>query len=187
MTAVELIIVVGIFSVMASTVFFNYGKFQAKVEVKNLANEVALKAVEAQKSAVSGKWNTSFGNNKPAYGVVFNVTAPTQFAYFADFDNSNTCTGTQCSPPFAVGGEVQDVVTMTRGSIPASGLEVTGSGCPATVSALTVVFRRPNSSAVISSSPAHGCTPTNVAVTISSPASLSAKIYLYASGRVQVN
>lgn len=187
MTAIELIIVLGIFSVMASTVFFNYGKFQAKVEIKNLANEVALKTVEAQKSAVSGKWNTSFGSNKPAYGVVFNVALPTQFAYFADFDNSNTCTGTQCDPPFTVGGEVQDVITMTRGSIPVSGLEMIGAGCPATVSALTVAFRRPNASAIISSSPAHGCTPTNVAVTISSPSSLSAKVYLYASGRIQVN
>ena len=55
MTYVELIVVLSIFSVMTSVVLFNYNEFQAKIDIKVLANDIALKIVEAQKSALSGK------------------------------------------------------------------------------------------------------------------------------------
>ena len=58
MTYVELIVVLSIFSIMTSVVLFNYGAFQAKVDIKNLASDIALKIVEAQKSALSGKLST---------------------------------------------------------------------------------------------------------------------------------
>ncbi|KKQ07855.1 MAG: hypothetical protein US18_C0006G0001, partial [Parcubacteria group bacterium GW2011_GWB1_36_5] len=48
MTYVELIVVLSIFAVMSSIVLFNYGEFQAKVDIKNLASDIALKIVEAQ-------------------------------------------------------------------------------------------------------------------------------------------
>ena len=67
MTYVELIVVLSIFSAMTSVVLFNYGEFQAKVDIKNLASDIALKIVEAQKSSLSGKLPESFPVNwKPS-------------------------------------------------------------------------------------------------------------------------
>ena len=45
MTYVELIVVLGIFAVMLSISMFNYKRFQGKVDIKNLANDIALKLV----------------------------------------------------------------------------------------------------------------------------------------------
>src|SRR3989344_4815832 len=79
MSYVELIVVLSIFSVMTSVVLFNYGSFQAKVDIKNLASDIALKVVEAQKSSLSGKLlpPTHIPPNpntwKPSYGLFFDA------------------------------------------------------------------------------------------------------------------
>ncbi len=189
MTAIELVIVLGIFTFIASTVVFNYGKFQSKVDIKNLANEIAIKITEAQRGAVAGKINSSVSAGwKPAYGVLFNTAFNNKFLYFIDLDNSNTCTGAQCST-FTVGGEVLEVITITKGNtIPVSGLQISGAGCPSTVSNLAVVFTRPDSSPSLTSSQiTSGCTPTEALINVSSPVSMTGKIRIYATGRIQMN
>src|SRR3989338_9773919 len=89
MTYVELIVVLMIFATISSIVLFNYQEFQTKVDIKNLASDIALKIVEAQKSAISGKLSAQ-GDfaPKPAYGIYFNLSPSTNFVYFADFDNN---------------------------------------------------------------------------------------------------
>ena len=42
MTYVELVVVLGIFAVMSNVVIFNYGGFQAKVDIKNLSKHITL-------------------------------------------------------------------------------------------------------------------------------------------------
>ena len=190
MTLFELIIVTGIFSIMSSVAIFNYGKLQAKIDIKNLANDIALKVVEAQKSSFSGKWNASFeANRKPAYGLYFDISIPTKFVYFSDLNNGGTCSDPGCVPPYSLGGEVTDVITVTRGNslTTPGGLEVAGSGCISPVSSLTIVFKRPNTSPTITSNPAQSCAISYITVNVTSPKSLSAKIKIYASGRVQID
>ena len=48
MTYVELIVVLAIFAILSSVVMFNYGNFQAKVDIKNLGSDIALKIVRTQ-------------------------------------------------------------------------------------------------------------------------------------------
>src|SRR3990167_3431372 len=92
MSYIELIVVLSIFSAMTSIVLFNYGDFQAKVDIKNLASDIALKVVEAQKMSLSGQFPPqpqygAIGDPaawKPSYGVSFDLTTPTQFIYFVD-------------------------------------------------------------------------------------------------------
>ena len=60
MTYVELIVVLSIFSIMTSIVLFNYNEFQAKVDIKVLANDIVLNIVEAQK--VSFIWEIAYTN-----------------------------------------------------------------------------------------------------------------------------
>jgi Tfp pilus assembly protein FimT len=194
MTAIELVIVAGIFSIVTSAAILNYKGFQGKVSLKNLANEIALQITEAQKSAISGKWQQGQGDTwRPAYGVAFNISAPTQFIYFADLDQSGNCTGSGCTPPYSVtaGGEVLSIITITGGSSiatsPTSGLEVSGSGCPSTVNNFSIVFKRPNTAPIFDANPDFGCTPTYLGVNIISSQSTTARVRVYASGRVQMN
>lgn len=98
MTYVELIVVMSIFSVMTSIVFFNYREFEDKVEIKSLTNDIALQIVKAQKESLSGKmppekqlkYLAECGETckdwKPSYGIYFNLPKNDKaFSYFADY------------------------------------------------------------------------------------------------------
>ncbi len=198
MTYLELIIVLSIFGVVSAIVVFSYKEFQAKVDINNLVNEVALKVVEAQKSATSGKLSplTSDSLWKPSYGVYFDVDTPTQFIYFTDVNNLNGCDDPQCLPAstfpyYSIGGEVTDVITITRGNfIPTNGIEVVGTVdtfCPPTINSVSLTFKRPNSAPTITTNPSVTCTISYVSITFSSSASATDKLRLYPSGRIQID
>ena len=190
MTYVELIVVLNIFSIMSSIVLFNYNKFQAKVDIKNLANDIALKIVEAQKSAMSGKWNTNAPSGwKPSYGVYFDLSVPNHFIYFADFVDINKQydAGSGCSTG---GGECLDDIEITKGKI--SKIEECSTStedCLSPVSTpnpLSITFTRPNSGA--SFSPNLSASSNYIRTTISSSDdSFNGYIKIYPSGRIQVN
>ncbi len=184
MTYVELIVVLSIFSVMTSIVIFNYGKFEEKVNIKVLANDIALKIVEAQKSSMAGLWNTNAPLDwKPSYGINFNTSNDTNkknFIYFTDLNADAYYRDLSCS------GECLDRISITKGDY-VSELGIIGDGCPATVNNLNIVFKRPNSSAIITSDPALLCNIFYVQISISSPQLLNAKIKVYPSGRIQIN
>jgi prepilin-type N-terminal cleavage/methylation domain-containing protein len=84
MTFVELIVVLGIFAAISSTVLFNYRDFSSNVALQNLAQDIALQIKRAQTDAVSGKLPTfSQGGDQslnpalvpldwtPSYGLAF--------------------------------------------------------------------------------------------------------------------
>lgn len=81
MTFIELIVVMGIFATIASTVLFNYRDFSENVNLKNLAQNIALQVKRAQTDAISGKLPTLSINQqggtplgwKPSYGIAFNI------------------------------------------------------------------------------------------------------------------
>src|SRR3989344_6584389 len=183
MTYVELIVVLSIFSVMTSIALFDYNKFQAKVDIKVLANEIALKIVGAQKFALSGKLPQecidvpgSCADWKPSYGIYFDAAAPSEFVYFANIDNNNYYDSSSDS--------ILDSITILKGNS-ISGLEVVG--CPE-VTDLSIVFRRPNSGALITSNGFSLSSCISYArITITSPQSPSANIRVYPSGRIQIN
>ena len=181
MTYVELIVVLGIFSLITSVSFFNYGKFEQKVNIKILANDVALKVVEAQKNSLSGKWNSSAGSSwKPSYGIHFDITNNNKnFIYFVDLNNNTFYDNPGC------GGECLDQITITKGNS-ISELGIVGIGCPSTVNNLDIVFKRPDSSAIITSKPALSCSVSYIQITLTSLSSITAKIRIYPSGRIQI-
>ena len=195
MTYVELIVVLSIFAVLSSVIIFNHGKFQAKVDLKNLASDIALKIVEAQKSALSGKWNSNALTNwKPSYGVFLtssllqdysdNIYLNKKFIYFADldqnnsFDDSPSCTTTECL----------EKITITKGNYIDRIDRYSGITSTQILNPLSVTFKRPDSSAVFKDS--NGVTLTGfdyMQITIKSPKEVVAFIKIYPSGRVQVN
>lgn len=80
LTFIELIVVMSIFSIIASVVLFNFSSFSTNITSQNLAQEIALQIKEAQTSALSGVNPSIFQSdpdlNKegaPSYGVRFNI------------------------------------------------------------------------------------------------------------------
>ncbi len=204
MTYVELIVVLSIFATMSSIVLFDYGTFQAKIDIRNLANDIALRVVEAQKSAMGGKFTTKIPQVpswKPAYGIYFNFKSGdggnrASFSSFADLNNdtffSDFISSTICLDSADVNDECTEKVLLTRGNT-ISKIEIfyTNSST-STVSDsdyLSVVFTRPNSVPVIALNGVVLLSVSYIQITISPPQSvtLAAKIRVYASGRIQVN
>src|SRR3989344_223578 len=157
MTYVELIVVLSIFAVMSTIVMFSYNKFQAKVDVKNLASDIALKIIEAQKSAVNGVLPFGYTPDvdpwKPSYGIYFNKSLNPdpdnnntpfneEFTYFADLDQGGDLDNL----------EVLNFTKIIKGDTISSIEECDSGGCSSIGGDdLTIIFTRPDSSAVFSS------------------------------------
>lgn len=208
-TYVELIVVLSIFSTMTSIVLFNYNKFQEKVDIKVLANDIAMKIVEAQKSALSGllpplaqqtqvdsTWKPSYGiylypsGGTDTDGIIFNK----KIIYFSDLgiwdslNNRNTqnslyditsCPGT---------GECLDKIIITKGSHIYRIDSYLGSTPTQMNYPLSITFKRPESTAFFN---ANGSMLTGfdyIQITVSSPDnSIKSYIKVYPSGRIQIN
>ncbi|MDD5721145.1 MAG: type II secretion system protein [Candidatus Pacebacteria bacterium] len=181
---VELIVVLSIFATLSSVVIFNYGDFQDRVDIKNLASDIALKIVEAQKSSTNGVLPLSgyVSTWKPAYGVYFDTSTPAsqkQFIYFADLNND-----------FQYNESAIDTISITKNNFIYEIDKCTDDACssPSSVNLLSIVFKRPDSSAnFYNSSVKLTPDPDHIQIIIKSPKGAMAYIKIYPSGRVQVN
>lgn len=113
LTFIELIVVISIFSIMASIVLFNFNTFNTSLTSQNLAQEIALQIKKAQSDSISGKFKVPFqadsiGNpdGAPTYGVYFNIDPAnmmevdgSNFVSFADMsaDRLYSKVGSGCS------------------------------------------------------------------------------------------
>ena len=120
-TFIELIVVMSIFSLVASVVLFNFSSFNTNITSQNLAQEIALQIKQAQTDSISGTRLVVFPKNPdniegaPTYGVRFDIDTnddgseldSKSMAYFADrnsnggYDHSGSgcdysVTGTEC-------------------------------------------------------------------------------------------
>lgn len=196
MTYVELIVVLSIFSLLSSVAIFNYGDFQANVDIRNLGSDIALKIVEAQKSSLNGLLPASgapFPGWKPSYGVSFySGAAPLNFGgadnknfiYFIDLNNNdvydrlpNGCGGTECL----------NKISITKNNT-ISKIETFGSSCTA-IDQLSITFKRPDSGAFMTTynTPLPCTTVDYVKITVKSPKGNTTSIKVYPSGRIQIN
>jgi type II secretory pathway pseudopilin PulG len=195
MTYVELIVVLSIFSIMSAIVLFNHDKFQGKVDVKNLASDIGLKIIEAQKSSLNGKFPPilqqaiieDINTWKPSYGTYFNINPITEnksFIYFVDLDRNNIIDSTNC---IAVSQECLERIDITKGSY-ISNLDVfyKNDATPYPVNDFTFSFVRPNSEAVIKSSTVFTGEVSYAQLTIKSVQGASAIIKVYRSGRIEI-
>lgn len=192
MTYVEIIVVLSIFATMSSIVLFNYNAFQDKVNIKVLANEIALKIVEAQKSSLAGQLPTLpplVFPWKPSYGVYFDDIYSgnnKSFVYFVDLDqDSDYIDPFFCPTPGAL--ECLDKINITNNNYMSEIKSYTGDVLVQTINdPLTILFKRPDSSAIFT---ANGLDPNfeYIQITISSPTNITSKIKVYKSGRIQIN
>ncbi|MFA6353354.1 MAG: type II secretion system protein [Candidatus Paceibacterota bacterium] len=203
MTYVELIVVLGIFAVLSSVSIFNYGAFQDKVDIKSMANDIALKFVEAQRSSLNGVLpNVTYLDTwTPGYGVYFNLTTdPTaldaddiafnkKFVYFVDLDNNYEYFGTT---PNCTVMECLDKIIITKNNFIANIEKCDDADCNTlpkqSITSIATAFMRPDSGAHFTSNPPYDFSGSSyVKITIESPKGLQAFIKLYPSGRVQID
>lgn len=190
MTYVELIVVLGIFAMLSAIAIFNYGDFQSNVDIKNLASDVALKVVEAQKASMSGVLPINGGfidNWKPSYGVYFDPSSDNaSFIYFADLNQDKLFSDADSSCSF--GGECIDKINITKGNTIATlGVVYEGDETVNCVDNLTISFERPNSGATLFSNGAVLPGVSYVQITVASPKGNASNIKIYSSGRVQIS
>lgn len=191
MTYIELIVVLSIFSVMTSVVLFNYGGFQAKVDIKNLASDIALKIVEAQKSSLSGnlppiaQQGQITSTWKPSYGIFLDRNYDNKsFVYFTDLDQNGFLANTTC-----VGvSECLEQITIAKANYISNVTVFYPGGSSVILTNLHLTFKRPDSSAIIKSNGVVLNSPiAYVQVDVVSPKGATAVIKIYPSGRIQVN
>ena len=195
MTYVELIVVLSIFSMMSAFSIYNYNTFQNKVDIKNLANDIALKLFQAQNSAVSGKlpllapvpW-------KPSYGIYFNlnpVGAPNTggdvFYYFADLDQDKVFDyGVYSNCP---SGECLEKINITKGNYIARVASYAGGVGTALTDEVHITFTRPSQTATFSDKNGipFSPVPEYIEIQLASPSGITTRVKIYPSGRIQLN
>ncbi len=202
MSYVELIVVLSIFSILSSVAIYNYGDFQANVDIRNLASDIALQIVTAQKSSLNGVLPLSGydASWKPSYGVYFNSsplvdtdTIPfnKKFIYFVDLGTLDTSTGKNNQNSLYDGvsscsGECQNKITIARGDFIEKIEKCDGNNnCTETTTPLSIIFKRPDSSAIFAGANVSGS--DYIKITIKSPKGNISFIRAYPSGRVQIN
>jgi len=174
MTYVELIVVLSIFSVLSAVSMFNYGKFQAKIDIKNLASDIALKIVEAQKSSIGGLLPPNADPDwKPSYGVYFNRIANNKsFIYFADASGDRQ---------FQVGEEIR-TMAINKGNLISS---IKTFPEDLSLGNFTISFARPDSGAKMFGDGIELVNTSWVEITVESPSEPQAIIRVYPSGRLE--
>jgi prepilin-type N-terminal cleavage/methylation domain-containing protein len=207
-TLIEMLVVVAIFSIVASILLFNYSDFSTNVSLRNLTQDIALSLRKAQTYATSvqslpnGASTTEF----PSYGMTFSADAITtpfvphskQFVFFADIldgvsQNTKTyqSTGTCGSP--AVGNECVEAFTITTGDkIISLCYDNNGTYTCSSTGALDITFNRPSPDAVICFKPAgYGGTCATTAsshaeVILESPKGVTRSVLIWNTGQIAV-
>ncbi|MFN4181242.1 MAG: Tfp pilus assembly protein FimT/FimU [Candidatus Paceibacteria bacterium] len=200
MTFLEITVVMSIFAIVSSITIFNYKTFQAKVDIRNLTNDIASKFTQAQRRALFGDLHPQGGADwRPAYGLSFdlNTGADTDnktFYYFVDLDQGRDFdAGVYDCAPYGT-GECLEKISITRGDSIQS-LEVYFEGDPTPqqiTSRLDIVYTRPNAGALITSPEileplVAPISYARIQIASGQNGGLTTSILVYASGRIQIN
>jgi type II secretory pathway pseudopilin PulG len=189
LTYVELIVVISIFLLLSVVSLGNYRAFQDRVNIKNLASDIALILTQAQNDAITGRIApagfTPISGWKPSYGVYFDVLTPTEIIYFIDKDNDYVFDA----------DETIDTLSITKGNFiknEPEGLKAadqSSSECPNTTTDATVVYKRPDSRPVITSGqndPQTECSVHFLDINVSSASGEEGKIVVEGTGRIYI-
>ncbi len=98
---IELVVVIGIFTLISAIILGNYPSFNQKMAVTNLAHQIALEIRQAQVYGLSAKESAISSAIFPGYGIYFSRDIPTSFVLYTDINGdkkyNHTGTGRDCS------------------------------------------------------------------------------------------
>ena len=181
-TIIELIVVITLFSILASVAIFNFGGFSESVNLSNLSQQIAGFVKKAQTAGSLGRVpppgvNPTITGWLPTYGVYFSTSNPSQFIYFVDLDNSR-----KYDLPAI---EAIETTNIGQGSVSDICVKLPNQSPPTRPcqNDLHITFQRPNLSAHILS----GNTPAEWAeIYIKSLKGKEKKIVIYQVGQISV-
>jgi prepilin-type N-terminal cleavage/methylation domain-containing protein len=190
-TLVEMVAVLGIFTLMTSIVLFNYTKFRSDTILTNMAYEVALSIREAQVYGVSARGVTVNGDTdfSRAYGIYFPAINTPQYILFADSNDSTPdfkFTGSDCIND---GGDTCVLPYTMQRNIQITALDFVESanGSCDDTERLSILFKRPNPEPVISKDDEDGDrTISKAQITITAPDGAQRFVVIYNNGQVAV-
>lgn len=201
LTLIEMIVVVSIFAVVASILFFNFSDFNTNISVRNLSQEIALMVRKAQTYA-TGVHNldglTTSSDLFPAYGMSFSARSTgsayspyaKQFVLFADaaaapgVTNRTYENGNSCGAP-ALGNECVEMFGITTGDKITS--LCTDQGCSSDTT-VNIVFRRPSPDAEICIATGGACSSrlSFVKIVIQSAQGVERAVVVWNTGQISV-
>ncbi len=198
MTFLELTVVISIFAIVSSITIFNYKTFQAKVDMRNLANDIGSKFTQAQRRALFGDLHPQGGIDwRPAYGLSFDLTQSADtddktFYYFVDLDQEKDFDAQvyDCAPYGT--GECLEKISMNRGNyVRALRVYFEGDPIPQNIATkLDISYTRPNAGASITSpeilEPLVAPILYAQVEIASDRADIVSIINIYASGRIEI-
>jgi prepilin-type N-terminal cleavage/methylation domain-containing protein len=202
MTYVELIVVLAIFGTMSSILLFRYGDFDKQISLQNTAQDIAIQIITAQKSAISGKIpnvgeaGSTIINNpvnpsydptlppwKPAYGMFFNVSDPSNFVYIIDGYNDYSFNFFDINDPTKVIKKIP--IDKNNKILSICTFEDQNSPSDCTSNTLNIFFKRPNTNAIIYDD--QNFIKDKAEITISdTEGRLKKVINIYSSGKVEI-
>ncbi len=145
----ELMVTIGISTVMSAIIFFNYPAFNSNVSLRRTADSIALTIREAQAYGL-GVRQFSSGGGFPGYGVHFDLITHKDFVLYADSNHNSIydkgagigCGGvdiTECFRNYTL--TTEDQIVELRGYV--------GNTIDRNLSSLNIVFLRPHPTVVI--------------------------------------
>lgn len=98
---VELIVVVGMLTLVAGIILANYPQFSHRVSIQNLAHQMAISIRQAQVFGLSVRESSAGSAIFPGFGVYFTMADPFSFIIYTDHDNNRRYgyAGVDCSAP----------------------------------------------------------------------------------------
>lgn len=150
-TLIEMVAVLGIFTIMTSIVVFNYNKFRSDTILTNMTYEIALSIREAQIYGVSARNAIPGGVNtfSRPYGIYIPpVNPPTsQYFLFADTNPDLQYSGTDCA--FVQGGDICTTPYTLQRNVVIEGIHLeNGESCPS-ADKISILFKRPNPEPIV--------------------------------------
>ncbi len=210
-TLIELIVVLGIFSVISAILVFNYSSFRSNISIRNLAQEVGLAIRKAQAYATSVRGIDIPGasaRDYPAFGISFEVgnavaidnrSDEKEFVLFSDIAESEGSNsnyrydfppgGTTCGT-IETGQECLEKFRITspdrinRICISDSG----GETCLPPSARVDIVFKRPNPDAIICVVENGVCdtTPSGVRIELESEKGIRRNVTVWNTGQISI-
>ncbi len=148
-TLIEMVAVLGIFSIVSAIVLFNYDKFRSETILTNMAYEIALSIREAQIYGVSARNSATTGT--PDFTIPYGIYVlkdSSNYILFSDQSKDSKFTGTNCIDT----GDVCVTPYTLQRNMRITDINTKESSVSACVSIdyASILFKRPNPEPVIS-------------------------------------
>ncbi|MBX9765467.1 prepilin-type N-terminal cleavage/methylation domain-containing protein [Patescibacteria group bacterium] len=183
----ELLVVMGIFSVISTVVLVNHSKFNSSVLLGNLAYSIAVSIREAQVYGVSvQQYNSNF---KTGYGVHVESADPQSYILFADTNANNVYDSDVDSIVRQYTLNKQHSIVNFCGMKSNGDEECSDGSTGVTISHLDVVFFRPDPDANISSDKTSVSTGmySTAKITVQSASGESRSLSVASTGQISVS